>query len=189
MRGSDGRVTLRVELRDGRASWFAPPTGTEGELVMVGNGVSVRTGPAAPLALVPLPSATDSVPVQVIDRAPVEFELRARGGRVRGFKRVDGLLRVGDAKNFPVARVRREGDGGPGEALLYDAGGVLSARATVSGGRIAVTNREGRVLAFVVGLDDPERAVLLFLPSALPGGLPNLSPSEQALLIAAPILS
>ena len=88
------------------------------------------------------------------------------------FSRVDGRLRVADGEGFPIARLRIDGR----QSLLHDAAGILRTQSRDEGGRVVVTDRDGKALGFVIGLDDPSRAPLLFVP--------GLSEGERALLLA-----
>jgi hypothetical protein len=93
-------------------------------------------------------------------------------------ERVDGALRVGDARGVPRARVVRDGEA----FVLGDAGGVPLARAARAGGRVTITDRDGRALGFVSGAGAPgllERAAL--------SALPELSPAERAAVLVASV--
>jgi hypothetical protein len=102
------------------------------------------------------------------------LELRAPHGRLLELRRVDGVLRLGDGKGIPIARVRIEA----AEALAHDAGGQVVARARREGGRIVVVDRASAVSAFVRGDVSVERAALVALPVFTAG-------ERAALLVAA----
>jgi hypothetical protein len=83
------------------------------------------------------------------------------------------VWRLGDGAGIPLYRVRRQA----GEGSVHDAGGMVILRARVAGGRIVVSDRDGRRLALVVTELPPEKAVLAALSS--------LTARDRALLLAA----
>lgn len=155
VRGKDGRVLLSLQANAIRGHWVAARSegwfdiGQDGRVTLSAGGHG-------------------------------QLGLRAEGGglvvgedggatRLR-VTRVDAHVRVGDGQGLPLGRIRRDGEG----AVLHDAGGMLTARAAPEGGRTVVSDRDGRVLGYVVGVEDPERSICLFLP--------KLGDAERALV-------
>jgi hypothetical protein len=74
-----------------------------------------------------------------------------------------GLLRVLDAAGVPLGQLGRDGDKG----VAYDAAGVPRATVERVDGRCAVRARDGAVVRYVFGVQDPRAAAALAL-DALP---------------------
>jgi hypothetical protein len=85
------------------------------------------------------------------------------------------LLRLGNGDGFPIGRIHTKEQ----SAELHGAGGELQAQARQEGERVAISDREGRALGFVLGAATPEQALVAFVP--------GLAPVEQALLLATPL--
>jgi hypothetical protein len=110
-------------------------------------------------------------PVELSVRAPGTVQIARADGTALRLSREGDLLRLGDAAGIPLARARIDQD----EALVHDAGGVVTMRVRRAGGRIVVMDRGGGALAFVVGQTTLEHAALAALSS--------LSAVERALLL------
>lgn len=101
---------------------------------------------------------------------------RTPGGTLR-LERREGGLRLGDAAGVPRARLRTTGE----ESAVHDAGGLLIAVARLAGGRVVVSNRDGKTIGFVTGAASVENAALAFVPGlgaderaeALLGAIPS----------------
>ncbi len=127
----------------------------------------IQVGPAERL----LAHDPERGPVEVSPPGPGGRQLRRADGTALRLSREGTLLRLGDGAGIPLARARVEAE----EALVHDAGGVVVLRARRAGGRIVVTDREGRAAAFVVGQASPEYAAL--------AALPGMRAVERALLL------
>jgi hypothetical protein len=100
------------------------------------------------------------------------LEVHGPGGKRLDLRRVDGLLRLGDGKGIPMARVAGGADG----VVAHGPGGEVASRASRAGGRVVVAGAAGTA-AFISGDVTLERAALVVLPA--------LTAAERVLLLLA----
>ncbi len=162
LRGADGHLRLQLaragdNFGDERLAWYAGPD--------VGGRLQRLPNQAGTTAL-------EGHRVGVRRTQDDALVLSRNGSAYLNLERRGETLRLGNGDGFPTGRIQREGK----TARLSGAGGELQAQAQLEGDRVAVTDRDGRALGYVVGAAGPEEALVAFLP--------GLQPVEQALLLA-----
>jgi hypothetical protein len=110
--------------------------------------------------------------LDAVTGADGSLEVQGPGGKLLDLRRVDGLLRLGDGKGIPMARVGGRAD----EVVAHGPGGQVAARASRAGGRVVVADATGTA-AFITGDVALERAALVVIPA--------LTAAERVLLLLA----
>ena len=160
VRGANGAMRVRVEVGATAGRWTA--ASGQGAFSVAADGALTASEGGGP-SLQPA-----SAGVAIADGDEPRLRL----------SRADGRVRIADGQGFPLGRAHVAEDG---KGVLHDAAGMLRASATSEGGRVVVADRDARVLGYVVGVENLERAVTLFLTPLTDGDVAMLAAMKPAL--------